>query len=245
HNFPVTPTANTLSFFVVYMSHHLKPATVGSYLSGICHLMEPYYPDVRAARASPVVVRSLAGMKKLRGLQPTNRKRALSRKDLHSIIRLLPPEPAYEDFLFVAMLLTGFFGLLRLGELTFPNNVRKCSFKKLTMRHTLSLEETRFSFTLPFHKADRFYAGNTVMIESLPDSPLDPLSHLRAYLAQRDTRFPLLPALWLTSEGRPPTYSWFVSRLQRFLGNDVAGHSLRSGGATALALAGISDNAIQ
>ncbi|KIJ32984.1 hypothetical protein M422DRAFT_134180, partial [Sphaerobolus stellatus SS14] len=245
HGFPIEPTSDTLSLYVVYMSHHLKPTTVGTYLSGICHLMEPYYPNIRAARASPMVVRSLAGMKKLRGPQPTNRKRALTREDLSTFISNLPNNPSLDDRLFIAMLLTGFFGLLRLGELTFPDNTRKRSFKKLTLRHTVSLEASRFSFTLPFHKADHFYAGNTVMIEALPNSPLDPLTHLRAYLMLRDSAFPLLPTLWLTAQGSPPTYSWFVSRLQRTLGDSVAGHSLRSGGATALALAGVTDNAIQ
>ncbi|KIJ37335.1 hypothetical protein M422DRAFT_33864 [Sphaerobolus stellatus SS14] len=81
------------------------------------------------------------------------------------------------------MLLTRFFGLLHFSELTFPDNIRKHSFKKLTLWHTLSLEVTCFSFTLLFHKADCFYMGNIVMIESLPDSPINPLSHLQAYLA--------------------------------------------------------------
>ncbi|KIJ32475.1 hypothetical protein M422DRAFT_265642 [Sphaerobolus stellatus SS14] len=214
HGFPIEPTSDTLSLYVVYMSHHLKPTTVRTYLSGICHLMEPYYPNIRAACASPMVVRSLAGMKKLRGPQPANHKRALTREDLSAFIGNLPNNPSLDDRLFIAMLLTGFFGLLRLGELTFPDNTRKRSFKKLTLRHTISLEASRFSFTLPFHKADRFYAGNTVMIEALPNSPLDPLTHLRAYLMLQDSAFPLLPTLWLTVQGSPPTYSWFVSRLQ-------------------------------
>ncbi|KIJ57299.1 hypothetical protein M422DRAFT_238894 [Sphaerobolus stellatus SS14] len=163
---------------------------------------------------------SLAGMKKLRGLQPANRKRALTTEDLSSIIQQLHLNPSYDDHLFAAMLLTGFFGLLR-------------------------LEATRFTFILPYHKADRFYAGNTVIIEALPGSPTDPLHHMCRYVSMRDASFPLLPALWITAQGQPPTYSWFVSRLQKLIGNDVAGHSLRSGGATALALAGVADNAIQ
>jgi hypothetical protein len=40
-------------------------------------------------------------------------------------------------------------------------------------------------------------------------------------------------------------YSWFVARLQKIFGSDVAGHSLQAGGATALALAGVPDDVIQ
>ncbi|KIJ47457.1 hypothetical protein M422DRAFT_164044 [Sphaerobolus stellatus SS14] len=42
NNLPINPTSNTLSFYVVYMCHHLKPITVSTYLSGICHLLELY-----------------------------------------------------------------------------------------------------------------------------------------------------------------------------------------------------------
>ncbi|KIJ39233.1 hypothetical protein M422DRAFT_78254, partial [Sphaerobolus stellatus SS14] len=128
------------------------------------------------------------------------------------IISRLPPCPSHDELLFIAMLFTGFHGLLRLGELTIPDVVARC--------------DTRFSFILPFHKADCFYAGNTVMIQALPHSLLDPLFHVRRYISSHDRFFPLLPALWLTTFGRPPSYSWFVSHLQNFLGSNVSGHSL-------------------
>ena len=35
HNFPLEPNPDTLSFFVVYMSHHIHPKSVRSYLSGL------------------------------------------------------------------------------------------------------------------------------------------------------------------------------------------------------------------
>jgi len=41
HDFPIEPTPDTLSFYVVYMRHHIKPTSVKSYLSSeeraICH----------------------------------------------------------------------------------------------------------------------------------------------------------------------------------------------------------------
>ncbi|KIJ47963.1 hypothetical protein M422DRAFT_163059 [Sphaerobolus stellatus SS14] len=180
HSFSAKPTSDTLSFFVVYIVHHIKPSSVGCYLSGICNLLEPYYPDVRIAHSAPIVHHTLAGMEKLWGALPMHRKRAQEHDDLMMIISHLPPCPSHDELLFVTMLFTGFHGLLRLGELTIPDAIAKCTRRKLTLRHTLSFEgDTRFSFTLPFHKAD------------------------------------------------------------------LAGHSLRSGGATALALASVPENVIQ
>ena len=41
HNFPIDPTADTLLFFVIFMSHHIAPHSVVNYLSGIVSQLEP------------------------------------------------------------------------------------------------------------------------------------------------------------------------------------------------------------
>ena len=61
HDFPVEPTPDTLSFYAVFMSHHIEPRSVSTYLSGICQQLEPYFPNVRAARQSPLVERTMKG----------------------------------------------------------------------------------------------------------------------------------------------------------------------------------------
>ena len=95
------------------------------------------------------------------------------------------------------------------------------------------------------HKADRFFEGSTIVLQERHGS-LDPLKIFRQYLRSRDHLFPHLPELWLRSSGKVPTRSWFINRLRSFFpGNDIAGHSLRSGGATALALAGTPLHQIQ
>jgi hypothetical protein len=43
---------------------------------------------------------------------------------------------------------------------------------------------------------------------------------------------------WLTSSGHVPTRHWFITRLRTFFPKEIAGQSLRSGGATSLAEAG-------
>jgi len=47
HNFPVEPTIDTLSFYVVYMCHYIQLHLVECYLSGIVSQLEPYYPSIR------------------------------------------------------------------------------------------------------------------------------------------------------------------------------------------------------
>src|SRR5882762_9886622 len=47
HDLPVEPTPDTLSFFIVFMSSHIEPKSVSSYLSGICQQLEPYSENVR------------------------------------------------------------------------------------------------------------------------------------------------------------------------------------------------------
>jgi hypothetical protein len=122
--------------------------------------------------------------------------------------------------------------------MTVPNNPLCRSSKKLVMQHSVKVFSDHFSFHLPFHKADRLYQGNVVIVRHYGDPGLTALPVVVAY-------FPLHPELWLTSSGVIPSYTWFVSCLQSVLGNHVTGHSLHSGGATALALAAVPDSMIQ
>jgi uncharacterized protein (UPF0276 family) len=90
---------------------------------------------------------------------------------------------------------------------------------------------------LPSHKADPFFEGNTILIQK-NKTPTDPYSPFVSYLHSRDHRFPVHPELWLTSSGKVPTRYWFIKRLRAFFPKEIAGQSLRSGGATSLAEAG-------
>src|SRR6266436_5774152 len=81
HHFPIQPTPDTLSFYIVYMSHHIQPRSVKSYLSGICAELEMTWPEIREISSSRIVTRTLTGCIKLLG-QPAQRKRALSEQDL-------------------------------------------------------------------------------------------------------------------------------------------------------------------
>ena len=65
HDFALEPTANMLSFYVVYMAHHIKPSSVTQYLSGIVNTLQLLFPNAHATRYYPLVTRSLTGMRYL------------------------------------------------------------------------------------------------------------------------------------------------------------------------------------
>jgi hypothetical protein len=243
HKFPVEPTPDTLSFYTVFMCRHIKPDSVDSYLSGICQQLEPYFPSIREIRKSVLCKRTLAGCRRLWGV-PTMRKRALTMDDLHLVVSYYSTSRSHDDLLFVSQLLTGFFALMRLGELTVSDNNTLFNHRKITTRTSVSLSDDDYRFFLPSHKADKFFEGNTIIIQRHQIS-IDPLSHFKRYLSSRDRLFPFSSDLWLRADGSRPNRSFFIRRLRRFFANDTAGQSMRSGGATSLAENGVPPNLIQ
>lgn len=101
-----------------------------------------------------------------------------------------------------------------------------------------------FDYVLPAHKADELFASSDVVIEERANQ-LNPRPPFLRYLALRDEKFPFHLALFLTSSESVPTRSWYLSRLHVVVSDNVAGHSLRAGGATFFAVVGWSDDRIQ
>ena len=243
HHLPVEPTEDTLSLFTVYTTHYIKPNSVNSYLSGICHQLEPFFPDVRKARASPLVKRTLRGCMRMRGTL-TKRKRALTLEDLGRVIRYYARSSRHDDLLFVCMLLTGFFALMRLGELSLPDDKTLHDWRKVTRRSSVRVQADQYGFQLPHHKADRYFEGNWVIVRK-KQFQHDPLLHFLAYLTSRDRLWPLASPLWITENGQVPSRSFFTKRLRLFFDSSVGGQSMRAGGATSLAEHGIPPSIIQ
>jgi hypothetical protein len=244
HDLPVEPTPDTLSFFVVFMSHHIEPRSVRSYLSGICQQLEPYFPNVRASRHSPLVERTMTGCLRLKST-PTKRKRALTLSDLSDVLSKMSDSHSHDDKLFKCMLLTGFFALMRLGELSFPNSVKLRNWKKISKRSSVVINNNQYEFHLPGHKADQYFEGNRIIVRKQHYSDINPVHFFSDYISSRDSCFPLLSPLWLTSKGTVPTRDFFIKRLRNFFNNDIAGQSMRAGGATSLAEHGVPPAYIQ
>jgi hypothetical protein len=89
HEFPVEPTPETLSFFIVYESHYIKPQSIDSYLSGVVSQLEPFFPQVHANRKAIIVSRTLRGCKKLFSSE-IHRKQPLYRDHLSLALSAYP-----------------------------------------------------------------------------------------------------------------------------------------------------------
>ena len=236
HKLPVEPTPQTLSYYTTFQSFHINPRSVDSYLSGICNQLEPFFPDVRKNRASSLVTRMLAGAKRFRGTA-TIRKSPLTVANLHFVSHDLAPSTDHDDLLFDAQLNTGFTALLRLGELTWPNKIALRDYRKVTLRSSLERHTQQYSFWLPTHKADTVFEGNKIVVHKIRGAP-DPGPIMERYIKSRDRLFPFHLQLWLKADGTIPLRSWFITRLRHYFGSEIAGQSMRAGGATALAEAG-------
>jgi hypothetical protein len=242
HGLDIEPTQRTLALFVTFQSAHINPKSVDTYLSGIANQLETHFPNVRAARRSPLVSRALQGAKRRYGVA-TSRKLPLTSSNLLSVCDAYGPNPNHDDLLFTAQICTGTACLMRLAELTWPDKLSSRDYRKVSMRHLVEFLPEALSFWLPGHKADKFFEGNRLIIRK-GGSP-DTYTHFCRYLASQDSRFLLRPELWLRADGTLPTRSWFIARLRHFFPCSIAGQSMRAGGATALAESGVPPNLIQ
>lgn len=237
HNLSIDPTPDTLSYYITFQSHFISPDSVDSYLSGISNQLEPFYPDVRRNRASPLVRRTMKGARRSRN-RAVQRKSPLTVQNLAFVHDRLAASLRLDDLLFDSQINTGFSGLLRLGEMVSPDKLALRDWKKVTMRHTLEWLPMAYSFWLPRHKGDMVFEGNRIVCRRITGAP-DPLPIMRRYIENRDRLFPLHPQLWLRGNGTVPLRSWWIARLRTFFKDSkIAGQSMRAGGATALAEAG-------
>jgi len=99
------------------MASYLNPRSIITYLSGICHGLEPSFPNAREARLSPLVKCTLRGALRSKG-STINQKLAIVPSDLRNILLNTTTTHHFDTHLFHTILLTSFFGLLHLGELT-------------------------------------------------------------------------------------------------------------------------------
>jgi hypothetical protein len=127
--------------------------------------------------------------------------------------------------------------------MTFPDDASLRNWKKVTRRNTIHIHDRQY--------ADRYFEGNKIIIPAHHFNH-HPLHHFQTYIPSRDTLHPIASPLWLKEAGTVPTRSFFITRLRLFFPPlrlffppDVAGQSMRAGGATALTEHGVSPAIIQ
>lgn len=199
YGFPIDPSIDTLSFYVTFMCHHIKPASVDSYLSGICNQPSSRTFARAASRRSshaPSKAVSVCTALPLTANSPFLLNTSSSSSTLssapHTTIFCCAP-------FWCAASLRCTAGVSSLTTTTLPPQ----DWWKCIRRSLVSLLANNFSYTLPSHKADRFFEGNVVIISA--DHPdRSPVTTFHDYLLSCDRRFRLQSALWLTEHGRVP-----------------------------------------
>ena len=138
----------------------------------------------------------------------------------------------------------GFFGFLRSGELTAPENGKFDPGQHLSYADIAIDDDSsprRLSVTIKQSKTDPFRRGVTIFL-GRTDTQLCPVAALLAYLAIRG---PGEGPLFYFKDGRALTRSRLVAELRKTLAEcnlrpqDYAGHSFRIGAATTAAACGV------
>ena len=223
------PTPASLSSYIAYAIRRI--ASIDTYLSGIAHFMKRIYNDWEAVRFHPKVVSVLRGAHKWRAHRIRRRNPLHLHHVGHFVKIACQRNASYDQILFAAMLVCGFFAMHRAAELVAPPLSDKAWAKKIIKRDTVTASESTFGYYLPYHKAKNLYQGDSVVIEASSCDQLPMIELLQTYLAKRDAK-QTSPFLFVKEDGSLPKYAWFVSTLQSYDNNNIGGQSLRAGGAT-------------
>jgi len=147
----------------IYMSYHIKPCLVKSYLSGICNQLESFYPNVWEVHHYKLIIKTLLGVTKLWATL-TICKQPLLCKKLASVSMSFSLSISYDNKLFLSILLTSFHRLMRLGENIWLDAMSLQDYRKVIMWSIVSTLSKSFSFLLSSHKADHLFEGNHILI---------------------------------------------------------------------------------
>ena len=220
HSLPLDPTPTTLSRYVAYSSQFI--ASRPKYLTGVRHFLKDLYPDFDANRSHPIVKATIRGAKKVRA-DPVNRKLPLRLAHLQSFINVAHCTGTYDDFLFIVLLSCAFYGCHRMGELVQKNDRSLFDWRKIIKRASLTFENGRAQYRLPYHKGDPFFRGTDVIFTY--QEIADPVVMLRDYMRLRDHLHGAKTALFLRENGSHPSRSWFEMKFFAVLDRGFGGLS--------------------
>ena len=238
---PIPVNIPIICAFIVHSSESrkLKPSSIKAMVSGIQFHLRCLDPSSLSILSHPSIRLLLNGLKKDQP-QGKDKRLPLSIDLVHKLVGRLRQGcfSFYEDKMLEAIILTAFFGFLRVGEFT----TRSLSFNPqhdLTFSD-LSFEPNLFTLFLKESKADKFKRGVPVVI-SRTNSVFCPFSSMSIYLQCRARSLPQDP-LFIIPGGNPMSRPWFAEKLKLlclYCGLSpefYTPHSLRIGAATTAAL---------
>lgn len=181
YSLPLTPTPETLARYISYTS--LSIASGPKYLSGARHFLVNLYPEFDSNRAHPLVQSAIRGSKKLRA-DPIRHKQPLRLHHLQAFVHILDISKSYDDLLFVTILSCAFYGCHRMGELVWNNDKSLWDWRKVIKRSSFLSLNDHVQYHLPYHKADPFYRGTDILLNS--HEIIDPVRLLHSYVNIQD-----------------------------------------------------------
>lgn len=244
YSFDSFPSPDSLSLFVVFRLRSIAASSVEKELAGIgWHYKGVDEPRWTGARSSPEVARALlGGIKTLQ--QPVHQAAPLPMDILvRAIDRLRLPHAPYEALLWAAMAIVGFLTCSRAQEVSTFDSPALRNTAKLIPRSSVGLDDHGFVAFLPYHKADRRFAGTRLHFAAADIG--DFMYVLALYLRVRDHVHGLAGPLFRRLDGSAPTRRWFVDELKTRCGSSFTGHSLRAGGASWYASRGMAGEDIR
>jgi len=213
-----------------------------TYLASVSNL-NYFFPDIQKNRNSPLVCWTLLGCKRLYG-SSIIQKWALTLDDLQHMVSHYEKSTLHDDHLFLSMLLTRFFILLRLTELTDLETVLLRDPRKQIWHLSVTISHDNYSFFLPGHKSNKFSEGNIIIMLHSTNFH-NAYCYFTSYLNLHDSKFPAASSLWLWNDRTVPTRMWFIWCLWIFFDKTVDSQSMWAGGATLLAETGTLPHLIQ
>ena len=243
---PANPT-----HVILYLTHLSNTvgsfASISQFLSALswAHNLQGYVSPVR----DPVVVEVVSGLKRQLAC-PTVRKEPFSTENIKSLFKIMNTS-SLTDIRNTTLIVLAFVAFLRFDEVT---NI---------LVKDLSFKDSHIELAIPKAKTDQLRQGNVVVIASTGGDTC-PVWLLSLYMkaagfhkSKRDSSFLFTRVIFknkklqLFPTGKPMTYTNvrdIVKKKAQQIGlnpKDFATHSMRSGGATAAAEAGVDERLMQ
>ena len=251
---PYPASERILCQFAAYLgSSNISQKTIKAYLSGIRfhHIVSNLQdPEISGMARLQYVLRGIKMTQAKQGTKAQKKRLPVTPRILLTIHPILSRKQSFDSTMLWAAFLTCFYGFMRAGEVTIPNNSSydptvHLNFADLAFNDASNPSMMRVN--IKASKTDPFRTGVQIYI-GITSNTLCPIKAMLAYLSMRG-QHPGLLFHYLS--GSPLTKQRFVADFRSSLteaglsSSDYAGHSFRIGAATTAAANGIEDSVIQ